>query len=157
MWCTCAHTQACRGIVVEVGSVVLEPPKCADTPRAPRRRLDGCGLGKLGHSMLFGGEKWHPFNCANRFKECRFWAPLQKSVWPTGGPSPQFGYATPPPPPCPPGPLSYQGSIATGHTYGGAKGRQGVFETGNRAEDKGFRTGGGSVKTRSEPPSPGFN
>ena len=26
-----------------------------------------------------------------------------------------------PPPPCPPGPLSYQGSIATGHTYGGAE------------------------------------
>ena len=28
----------------------------------------------------------------------------------------------PPPPSCPPGPLSYQGSIATGHTYGGADG-----------------------------------
>ena len=53
---------------------------------------------------------------------------------PTGGPSPQFGYATPLPPPapppplpCPPGPLSYQGSIAAGHTYGGAKGAQKFF------------------------------
>ena len=37
-----------------------------------------------------------------------------------GGASPQFTYATPPPP-CPLGPGSYQGSTATGHTYGGAK------------------------------------
>ena len=40
---------------------------------------------------------------------------------------PQFGYATPPPPPCPPGPLSYQGSIAADHTYGGAEGAQKFF------------------------------
>ena len=33
----------------------------------------------------------------------------------------------PPPPPCPPGPLSYQGAIATGHTYGGAEGAQNFF------------------------------
>ena len=47
----------------------------------------------------------------------------------TGGPSPRFGYATPPPPPppCPPGPLSYQRSIATGHTYGGAEGACNIF------------------------------
>ena len=50
----------------------------------------------------------------------------------TGGASPRFGYATPPPPappppPCPPGPLSYQGSIATGHTYGGAEGARKFF------------------------------
>ena len=36
-----------------------------------------------------------------------------------GGTFPQFWYATPPPP-IPP--LSCQGAIATGHTYGGAKG-----------------------------------
>ena len=47
---------------------------------------------------------------------------------PHGGPSPRFGYATPPPPPPrPPGPLSYQGSIATGHTYGGAEGARKFF------------------------------
>ena len=45
----------------------------------------------------------------------------------TGGPSPQFGYATlspppPPPPPCPPGPLSYHRSLGASHTYGGAEG-----------------------------------
>ena len=48
----------------------------------------------------------------------------------TGGPSPQFGYATPPPPrppPCPPGPLSYRGSTAPSHTYGGAKGARKFF------------------------------
>ena len=49
----------------------------------------------------------------------------------TGGPSPRFGYATPPlpppPSPCPPGPLSYQGSIATGHTYGSAEGARKFF------------------------------
>ena len=36
----------------------------------------------------------------------------------------------PPPPPsphCPSGPLSYQGSIATGHTYGGAEGARKIF------------------------------
>ena len=33
----------------------------------------------------------------------------------------------PPPPPCPPSLLSYQGSIATGHTYGGAKGARKFF------------------------------
>ena len=53
------------------------------------------------------------------------------STTPTGGPSPRFGYATPPPPPppppCPPGPLSYQGSIAAGHTYGGAEGARKIF------------------------------
>ena len=27
-----------------------------------------------------------------------------------------------PPPPCPLGPLSYQGSLAAGHTYGGTEG-----------------------------------
>ena len=32
--------------------------------------------------------------------------------------------AKPLPPPCPPGPLSCQWSIGTGHTYGGAKGAQ---------------------------------
>ena len=31
------------------------------------------------------------------------------------------------PPPCPPGPLSYQGSIATSHTYGGAEGARKFF------------------------------
>ena len=44
---------------------------------------------------------------------------LSRKIAATGGPFPQFGYATPPPP-SPLGPLSYQGS--TGHTYGGAKG-----------------------------------
>ena len=34
---------------------------------------------------------------------------------------------SPPPPPCPPGPLSYQGSIAIGHTYGGAEGARKFF------------------------------
>ena len=33
----------------------------------------------------------------------------------------------PPPPPFPPGPLSCQGSIATGHTYGGAEGARKFF------------------------------
>ena len=33
----------------------------------------------------------------------------------------------PPPPPCPPGPLLYQGSIATSHTCGGAKGARKIF------------------------------
>ena len=37
--------------------------------------------------------------------------------------------APPPPPSCPPGPLSYQGSIATGHTYGGAKGAEIFFHS----------------------------
>ena len=32
-----------------------------------------------------------------------------------------------PPPPCPMGPLSCQGSIATGHTYGGAEGTRKKF------------------------------
>ena len=47
----------------------------------------------------------------------------------TGGSSPQFGFVSPPPPPrlCPPGPLSYQGSIATDHTYGSAKGTRKIF------------------------------
>ena len=45
-----------------------------------------------------------------------------------GGVSPQFRSADPPPPaPCPPGPLSCQGSIATRHTYGGAKGTRKIF------------------------------
>ena len=38
-----------------------------------------------------------------------------------------LGTRPPPPPPCPLGPLSYQGSIATGHTYGGAKGARKIF------------------------------
>ena len=33
----------------------------------------------------------------------------------------------PPPPSLPPGPLSCQGSTATGHTYGGAEGAQNFF------------------------------
>ena len=33
----------------------------------------------------------------------------------------------PPPPPCPPGPLSYQASIATSHTYGGVEGARKFF------------------------------
>ena len=42
-------------------------------------------------------------------------APPLPCITRTGGTSPRFGY-TNPPPPCPPGPLSYQGSMATGHT-----------------------------------------
>ena len=44
--------------------------------------------------------------------------------WGHGGAvsSVQVRDSPPPPPPCPLGPLSYQGSIATGHTYGGAEG-----------------------------------
>ena len=37
------------------------------------------------------------------------------------------GTRLPPPPPCPPGPLSCQGSTATGHTYGGAEGARKFF------------------------------
>ena len=37
------------------------------------------------------------------------------------------GTRLPPPPPCPPGPLSYQGSIATGHTNGGTEGARNFF------------------------------
>ena len=37
------------------------------------------------------------------------------------------GTQPPPPPSCPPGPLSCQGSIATGQTYGGAKGAQKIY------------------------------
>ena len=54
---------------------------------------------------------------------------LQGHVGITGGPSPRSRYATPPPPPPsgPPGPLSYQGSMATDHTYGGAEGARKIF------------------------------
>ena len=45
-----------------------------------------------------------------------------------GGASPWFWYATPPPP-CPSGPLSCQGSTATGHTYGGAEGPLRILST----------------------------
>ena len=56
-------------------------------------------------------------------RECRGDIAFPPSFGPpsTGGASPRFGYATPLPP-CPPGPLSYQGSMATVHTYGGAEG-----------------------------------
>ena len=37
------------------------------------------------------------------------------------------GTQSPPPPPSPPGPLSYQGSIATGHTYGATEGARKIF------------------------------
>ena len=49
---------------------------------------------------------------------------------PGGGASPRFWYEPPPPPcplPCPPGPLSYQGSIAAGHIHGGAEGAPNFF------------------------------
>ena len=45
----------------------------------------------------------------------------------TGGTSPWFWYATPPPLTCPPGPFSCQGSTATGHIYGGAEGSRNFF------------------------------
>ena len=48
------------------------------------------------------------------------------SIGPTGGRLLSSG-TRPPPPPCPPGPLSYQGSIAAGHTHGGAKGARKFF------------------------------
>ena len=39
-----------------------------------------------------------------------------------------LGTLLPPPPPSgPPGPLSYQGSMATGYTYGGAEGARKFF------------------------------
>ena len=77
------------------------------------------------------------------------WSPV---LWEgvTGGPSPRFGYATPPPPPppppppCPPGPLSYQGSIATGHTYGGAQGARKIFFHSPCPRSIPLRPGGGA-------------
>ena len=43
------------------------------------------------------------------------------------GPPPPPAPRPTPPPSFPPGPLSYQGSIAAGHTYGGAEGARNFF------------------------------
>ena len=62
------------------------------------------------------------------FEQYRFgFLPTHGAKWDShagGGVSPRFEYVTPPPPPCTPGPISYQGSMATSHTYGGAEGAQ---------------------------------
>ena len=54
-----------------------------------------------------------------RKRDSHGWA--VSSVWVRDSP--------PPPPPGPPGLLSYQGSMATGHTYGGAEGARKFFHS----------------------------
>ena len=70
---------------------------------------------------MYWGKFWfyHPRKMRNNraFPSAPVRAPLVR----TEGTSPQFWYMIPPPL-CPPGPVSCQGSIATGHTYGGPEG-----------------------------------
>ena len=79
-----------------------------------RRFLDS-GSVVLGGCTQCGG--W----CDSKFLELRKTI-LQQDSGIHGGAISSVRVRDSPPPPCPPGPLSYQGSMATGHTYGGAEG-----------------------------------
>ena len=78
-----------------------------------------CGAGPM--AFLSRGRPWPPPWPEWLLRSTR------QDAWPTGGTSPRSQYATPPPPPCPPGQLSCQGSTATGHTYSGAEGARNFF------------------------------
>ena len=87
-----------------------------------------CGTCDMGRNNFFCRTHFfsYPLPLGGVTPEKKYPTQYQKFLLPPplhgGGVLLSSGTRPPPPLPCPLGPLSYQGSIATGHTYGGAKG-----------------------------------
>ena len=78
--------------------------------------LSFCQIIFNAYALFSGTTYWNSFMlaCWNGVFTVVTVCPRDKWTGSTGGTSPRSRYATPPPPP---GPLSYQGSMATSHTY----------------------------------------
>ena len=115
----------------------IPPPQPPGPPSDPPSW--GCGPWRHSQPEL-GAAAGGATHSATRLSFCR-WSPSPKRwivsarpIFSLDAPTVVSGHGgdvssvpvrdSPPPPPCPPGPLSYQGSVATGHTYGRAKGAQ---------------------------------